>query len=357
MTADRLNFREECGKSSPVLGVLTRDETVTVLGSELGTWVRVRNADGEEGCVSAQYLEIDSAPAEADSMAMPSEDPQPYAWADLTDSDSAEIVSEIEELEGELAGASDPDDQEDLRQEIAELEDDLRARQQELAEEREATAREAHEAAFAAGEVAAGSQGEEAGRARGPAYVSGNWSGFYTGVNVGYGFGGDFSASNNLGTLEEDITGVEGGVQLGYLHQFNRFGLGVEGDYVVSDQSGEIDLAPLGFPGSSLEEQYEYFGSIRIRVGIARDRTFVYATGGYSFGEVELKASGPIAGVVADQSTDVDGWIAGAGVEVMMRSSLSLKGEGLVRNSDDVPEDDFEGGEAYVVRVGANWRF
>lgn len=343
--------------SSPVLGVLTRDETVTVLGSELGTWVRVRDEDGAEGCVSAQYLEIEPAGAvEAEAMSSPSEESSPYAWADLTDSDSAEIVGEIEELEAELAATSDPDEQEDLRQEIAELEDDLRARQEELAEEREEAAREARETELAAREEAVERQAREARRDERRASGSSDWTGFHIGVTVGYGFGDEVFATNNLGTSPEgDIDGVDGGLQIGYDYQFNRFVLGGEVDYQLSGQSGTSDLGRIGFPGSSIEEEYQNFGSVRIRAGFAVSRVLLYATGGYAFLESDQSFSGPIADTVSDRSTDFDGWAAGAGVESGLAERLSLKVEVL---SHEV-EDDSEAidGEFLSARVGLNWRF
>lgn len=65
VTADRLNLRESCGMEAPVQGVLTRDTEVVLLGQPLGDegWVRVRDADGREGCVSARYIEVTSEPA------------------------------------------------------------------------------------------------------------------------------------------------------------------------------------------------------------------------------------------------------------------------------------------------------
>lgn len=358
VTADRLNFREECGMSSPVLGVLTRDETVTLLGSELGTWVRVRDEAGVEGCVSTQYLEIESTGAAmeapmTESATSSTADLEPYAWADLTDPDSAEIVDEIEELEADLAATSDPEEQEDLSQEIAELEDDLRARQEELAEEREEAAREAREAELAAQEEAA-QQAREAQGTEQRASGSSDWTGFYLGVNVGYGFGDEVAAGNNLGTVEEDIDGFDGGVQIGYNHQFGRFVLGGEADYQFSGQSGTVDLGPLGFPGSTNEDEYVSYGTVRVRAGSSVGRALLYATGGYAYADYEIHFSGPIAVLVPDQSVSLGGLAAGIGAESRLTAHLSLKAELLYHEFDDEPE--VQDGEFYSARVGLNWK-
>lgn len=64
VTADRLNFRESCGMDAPVQGVLTAGAEIVLLGEPLGddAWVRVRDAEGQEGCVSARYIEVASEP-------------------------------------------------------------------------------------------------------------------------------------------------------------------------------------------------------------------------------------------------------------------------------------------------------
>lgn len=184
-----------------------------------------------------------------------------------------------------------------------------------------------------------------------------DWTGFYIGLNVGYGFGDEVSASNNLGTLEEDVDGVDGGVQLGYSHQFTRFVLGAETDYTLSGQSGTIDLGALGFPGSSLKQEYDSFGTVRVRAGFATSRVLVYVTGGYAYGKAESEVSGPIAAVIPNRSISLDGWSAGVGSEIGTTDRMSIKGEVLAYSFDDVPEDNFEDGEFFSARVGLNWRF
>lgn len=358
VTADRLNLREECGMSSPVLGVLTRDETVTLLGSELGTWVRVQDEDGVEGCVSTQYLEIGQAGAvEAEAMASPSEESSPYAWADLTDSDSAEIVGEIEALEADLAATSDPDEQEDLRQEITELEDDLRARQQELAEEHEVEAREAREAELAAREEAAELQAREARRADRRASGGSDWTGFYLGVNAGYGFGGDVFAISSLGTSsKEDVDGFVGGVQFGYSYQFDRFVLGAEGDYQLSNESGATgDLAEIGFPGSRFEIEDEWVATVRARAGFVVGQAMLYATGGIVQLETEGRFSGPLGDVLPPDSVSRDGLTVGVGATAFLSEVVTLKGEALLLDIDDEPE--LEGDQSYIARIGVSWHF
>ena len=68
-----------------------------------------------------------------------------------------------------------------------------------------------------------------------------SWTGFYAGVNAGYGFvaidrvgvrvDGDYLG--HIGTLEQ--SGFLGGAQIGYNYQMNQFVLGIEADSRVPD--------------------------------------------------------------------------------------------------------------------------
>src|SRR5580692_4229522 len=70
-----------------------------------------------------------------------------------------------------------------------------------------------------------------------PAYAPFSWTGFYIGVNGGYGWGsaGNITLSNNLGvalapTAGRQPAGGFGGAQAGYNWQTGMFVLGAEAD-------------------------------------------------------------------------------------------------------------------------------
>ncbi|MGH9339109.1 MAG: outer membrane beta-barrel protein, partial [Acidobacteriota bacterium] len=290
-------------------------------------------------------------PAQAPSM------PDILDTADLSDEESAELAAEIRDLRAEAEAADDPDEAEDLRAEATELEQDLRARQQELTGEREEAAREAQAAELTARQEAVDRQTREAQRAERRAYTSQDWTGFYIGLNAGYGFGDEVSASNALGTSPPgDIDGIDFGVQLGFSHQSGRFVVGLEGDYQVSDQSGTTDLGSIGFPGSSIEYEQDSFGTVRIRGGFAAGQALFYATGGYAFADVNGRFEGPIAIVEPDRSVSFSGFTGGVGAEKYLSGQFSLKGEVLYIEFDDEPEIGSEGG-SFNARIGVNWRF
>lgn len=53
------------------------------------------------------------------------------------------------------------------------------------------------------------------------------WTGFYAGVNAGYGFGGFTGRGSGI---FKDPSGFIGGGQIGYNHQINQMVIGVEAD-------------------------------------------------------------------------------------------------------------------------------
>ena len=140
----------------------------------------------------------------------------------------------------------------------------------------------------------------EGGYKDGPAYVGVNWSGLYVGANVGYG------ASANTDPL--DPTGAFGGGQIGYNFQRGNIVFGVEADIQGSGVSDS---------GYGLKSSLDYFGSVRGRVGYTFDRTLVYGTGGFGFGQVTNEG-------LAETQT---GWVVGAGAEYKITPAWSAKAE------------------------------
>jgi outer membrane immunogenic protein len=177
-----------------------------------------------------------------------------------------------------------------------------------------------------------------------------NWTGFYAGVNAGYG-GGTFKHPFALAESEGDgfetflsgsldITaggGVLGG-QVGYNHQFNNWVAGVEADLQWSGIKGELsgvinsggDSATFG-----LGTEVDWFGTVRGRVGgLLTDRFLVYATGGLAYGRVksyyDINAADFGLGSDADSVSDTSwGWTVGAGAEYAFTDRLSFKTEYL----------------------------
>jgi outer membrane immunogenic protein len=165
------------------------------------------------------------------------------------------------------------------------------------------------------------------------------WTGFYVGGNLGWGW----RDSNNDpvfltgpgvpgglvgGTLlfddNNDAT-FTGGGQIGYNYQIGSWVIGAEADIQGIDTNNNANAVFIPGPGfaggtfvpGEFENGADWWGSVRLRAGVAFDRFLVYATGGLAYTE------------------DNTGWTVGGGVEWAMpvnwfgSSAVTLGLEGL----------------------------
>jgi outer membrane immunogenic protein len=187
-----------------------------------------------------------------------------------------------------------------------------------------------------------------------PAYVApayANWTGFYVGLNAGYGFG---KSDWDFPAVSPSPKGFVGGVTLGYNFQTGLWLWGIEGDLDYSGMKGSTDCAR-----GSCETKTSWLGTARGRFGYAGWNTWLpYLTGGAAFGDV--KASSP----VGEANKVKVGWTAGAGVEYAMWSNWSVKAEYLYVDLGKFDcgitcgaASDNVSFKANVVRAGVNYRF
>ncbi len=207
------------------------------------------------------------------------------------------------------------------------------------------------------------------------------WTGFYAGVNVGYGWEDptatftpteDTGASilNGLATNRSpvspptsfDVKGAAGGVQFGYNQQFERWLAGIEVDFSGSGIKGEGAAALLLVPGlppggrtaiAQADEQVKWFGTVRARLGyLATPDLLVFGTVGFAFGKVDhhaaiiqtgglgftLGGAGAVtcspgaACYAGSTSRTATGWTAGGGIEYAIMRNWTLKAEYLYVN-------------------------
>jgi outer membrane immunogenic protein len=179
-----------------------------------------------------------------------------------------------------------------------------------------------------------------------------NWSGFYVGGNLGYGWGNgntDFSFlptpelfNRNNTTLGTRSTGVVGGAQIGYNWQIGSMVTGLEADIQGSGIKASAranptfaDTALLDSSGVlSSEQKLSWFGTVRGRLGVTvTPDLLLYGTGGLAYGHVDASANaqfldGVVASPASVSKTKV-GWTAGAGAEWMFARNWSAKLEYL----------------------------
>ena len=234
-----------------------------------------------------------------------------------------------------------------------------------------------------------------------PAYIPPpyTWSGFYIGVNGGYGWnsGGvsvihtePYYPSISSSWLEADgvnhnFEGGFGGGQIGFNVQRDRMVFGLEADFQGSDLSSSATIRPDHWFGyATASSQLDWFATLRGRLGlVAYDNWLIYITGGAAFGGVQdslrqdfdwgLYTRGPSQHEVLGRSHNEAfvGYVLGAGLEYGISPAWSVKFEyqymdlGFTRlvldghNHRDYsssPDAEFESGHSFnTVRFGINY--
>ncbi|KQZ00187.1 hypothetical protein ASD45_04465 [Pseudolabrys sp. Root1462] len=186
-----------------------------------------------------------------------------------------------------------------------------------------------------------------------PSYY--NWTGFYAGINAGYGFGkSDWSGAGGTGSTKPK--GFIGGVQLGYNLQTGSWVWGLEADFDYSAMKGSDSGGTGVCSGAGCETKLKYFGTGRGRLGYAGwDRWLPYVTGGVAYGNI--KATPAFGG---DFSKGKVGWTVGGGVEYAVFANWTTKLEYLYADlgsiSGGTPGNDVTF-KSHLVRAGLNYRF
>jgi outer membrane immunogenic protein len=221
-----------------------------------------------------------------------------------------------------------------------------------------------------------------------------NWTGFYVGVNTGYGVARNPTSQtgifNTTGTpvANEDYylmpRGVIGGGQIGYNWQFtSQWVLGLEADIQASGQKDDSTCADFcdPTPGGGISEvaqKLPWFGTARGRLGVVFGPALFYATGGAAFGEVETNINQsnfngiPLVLKPFDFSHGKAGWTVGGGIESHIAGNWSAKLEylyidlGTVSDTyvNPIPPNPFATTfmisskiRDNVVRLGLNYKF
>jgi outer membrane immunogenic protein len=210
-----------------------------------------------------------------------------------------------------------------------------------------------------------------------PASMTYDWSGFYAGLNFGYGWANrsvDFTANDPVSSglfaqggqppsTSFNASNPIGGFQLGYNWQFNTNWLaGVETDFDWSDMNGSgVKTAPANVgPGliipfvSTVGEQIDWFGTVRARLGyLPTSNLMAYVTGGFAYGRVARTGSyfnnsgtgisatggafeyncGGFSNCFTGSSSGVDtGWTLGGGFDYAVSTNVSFRVEYLYVN-------------------------
>jgi outer membrane immunogenic protein len=233
------------------------------------------------------------------------------------------------------------------------------------------------------------------------------WTGFYVGVNAGYGFSnndrnglGSFNATPGSltaplggytgvvttdGLNDRNNDGFVGGGQIGYNYQIGQWVIGIEADLQYADMNknntnGVVVLNPgvVGFVGAQNANfgGIDYFGTVRGRLGYAIDRMMIYGTGGFAYGGADNnRFTDGFDGWRNHNDSTRTGYAIGGGIEYAFTPNLTGKIEGLYVNLERNRDNGFIGvvgatpvyttaigrtnndSEFGVVRAGLNYKF
>jgi outer membrane immunogenic protein len=165
-----------------------------------------------------------------------------------------------------------------------------------------------------------------------PAY---DWSGFYAGINAGYGIVHDCLTNTSIQGVPtvpsvsagcNNATGGMFGGQFGYRWQLANWVLGVEGQGDWADFGGSsLSIPGTNFLGVSTTNQSnaDAIGLITGQVGYAWDNTLLYLKGGAAV--THDKYTGVASGLGFDQADETRwGGVIGTGIEVGFAPNWSV---------------------------------
>jgi outer membrane immunogenic protein len=225
-----------------------------------------------------------------------------------------------------------------------------------------------------------------------PAAAAWRWTGFYGGLNGGYGVGNTsfkefkyfdpatpplpLELTHYVSSFAPQKVSPQGGLaggQVGYNWQFDHLVVGVEGDAQWSGQKDTACAMSCFTAGGSIEtltQQFNWLATARARVGYADRGYLLYLTAGGAWAEIEesdfFTGSGP--SFTSNFKQTKGGWVAGGGIEAWLFGNWTGKIEylhldlGTINHSFPTGEVFFTslGSQSHIrndiVRVGVNYK-
>lgn len=189
------------------------------------------------------------------------------------------------------------------------------------------------------------------------------WSGFYAGIQGGYGWG-DTEHSNSISSFGAfDANGGLIGATWGTNWQGGNWVYGVESDFSFSSMDGLYKESPCGVLNCLTD--IRNLGTTRLRLGYATNTSLAYVTGGLAYGKVHAGDRHFLFDLSHGDDKTRFGWTLGAGIEWAFAPRWSLKAEYLhVDLGERQGYNSFiMGGDidvrltADIARVGVNYNF
>ena len=162
------------------------------------------------------------------------------------------------------------------------------------------------------------------------------WAGFYVGLNVGGGGGdsrSDYSyGGTRLARINNLMWGAIGGGQVGWNGQMGAMVYGLEADFQAAGLSGKLKSSNCTSNCSvttmaSYQQDMQWYGTVRGRLGYAAGGWLAYATAGYAYTQLETRSNARVGAASAsvNDSQFRNGWTVGGGVETMITPMISAR--------------------------------
>jgi outer membrane immunogenic protein len=164
------------------------------------------------------------------------------------------------------------------------------------------------------------------------------FQGLYAGGNIGVGFG-EAGPNNTQGFMA--------GVQAGFNFTADKLVLGVEAD---------VMLTGINAKSYTYTFTQKWLASGRLRLGYQLNSILIYGTGGIAGSTMNFSNFG------LSESTNLGGWVAGAGAEMFVTQNISVRGEYLYYSLGQAQFMTLSGPvlattTTNVVRAGVNYKF
>lgn len=212
---------------------------------------------------------------------------------------------------------------------------------------------------------------------KGPAYKAVpyyNWTGWYGGINAGYGWDPNytFTGQNPVPGINIEPHGGFFGLTVGRNWQVSPTMLyGFEADFQFANISDSFFYSnpPGGVDAFSLNVSIKQFGTVRGRLGYVQGQNLFFVTGGLAYANFKIN-------LLVDYDTDVGslntnkwlfGYVVGAGFERALSNNWSLKFEYLFMDFQSFTVSGIDNGGLpfslsgdpylHVVRLGLNTKF
>ncbi|MBK9077954.1 MAG: porin family protein [Hyphomicrobium sp.] len=160
----------------------------------------------------------------------------------------------------------------------------------------------------------------------------GRWEGPYIGAQVGW-VSADADQSNIGVSLSSEDDAFSAGVLGGYNRQCGRVVFGIRSDINWTDVGSSATIA-----GQTFTSSYDYYGTLRGRLGITHEDMLFYVTGGLAYADVDHALSAPAFGVNQSDSDMKFGYVVGGGIEFMRDDRWTLRAEALYVDLGDSSE-------------------